>query len=399
MLDGISVPLSSLYYNMRMADKTRLLWLMEHASYQGGVETVSEGLIDGLSDRFDITVVVLDRRPDHPIYFNNPKIKTVYLGLDYLPRQDQQIVNYFRSGHPLKALRVVFGVFYYLVLGRFFLRSKIKKMTDPNDIVLASISTTYLGVPRGRKVLFHYHFNAEHYFSFLESFYRHLARKPDVEVFLSEGIIRDIKKRSSFVRRHGVVVVNPIKLDSTHDIAYYGGKLVYIGRLAEQKNPILLLKALKIMKERGFPFSLDMYGDGKLRPQVERFIAMNGLGDRVLLHGETSDVQGALQGKDLLVLSSTFEGLPLVAGEAMSQSVPVFSTRFGETAEESIPVGTGFIVDSFEPEDYANALMELLSDPEKLLDFREEAYRFACSHSKEAVINEWTQLLNSLAKR
>ena len=368
---------------MRMAEKTRLLWLMEHASYQGGVETVSEGLIDGLSDRFDITVVVLDRRP----------------GLDYLPRQDQQIVNYFRSGHPLKALRVVFGVFYYLVLGRFFLRSKIKKMTGPNDMVLASISTTYLGVPRGRKVLFHYHFNAEHYFSFLESFYRHLARKPDVEVFLSEGIIRDIKKRSSFVRRHGVVVVNPIKLDPTHDIAYYGGKLVYIGRLAEQKNPILLLKALKIMKERGFPFSLDMYGDGKLRPEVERFIAMNGLGDRVLLHGETSDVQGALQGKDLLVLSSTFEGLPLVAGEAMSQSVPVFSTRFGETAEESIPVGTGFIVDSFEPEDYANALMELLSDPEKLLDFREEAYRFACSHSKEAVINEWTQLLNSLAKR
>ena len=153
------------------------------------------------------------------------------------------------------------------------------------------------------------------------------------------------------------------------------------------------------MKERGFPFTLDMYGDGKLRPEVESFVAANGLKDLVLLHGETSDVQGALQGKDLLVLSSNFEGLPLVAGEAMSQSVPVFSTRFGETAEESIPVGTGFIVDSFEPEDYANALMELLSDPEKLLDFREEAYRFACSHSKEAVINEWTQLLNSLDKR
>ena len=96
---------------MRMAEKPRLLWLMEPASYQGGVETVSEGLIDGLSDRFDITVVVLDRRPDHPIYFNNPKIKTVYLGLDYLPRQEQQIVNYFRTGHPLKAMLGVFGVF------------------------------------------------------------------------------------------------------------------------------------------------------------------------------------------------------------------------------------------------------------------------------------------------
>ena len=336
-------------YNIGMAEKTRLLWLMEHASYQGGVETVSEGLIDGLSDRFDITVVVLDRRPDHPIYFNNPKIKTVYLGLDYLPRQDQQIVNYFRSGHPLKALRVVFGVFYYLVLGRFFLRSEIKKMTGPNDIVLASISTTYLGVPRGRKALFHYHFNAEHYFSFLESFYRHLARKPDVEAFLSEGIIRDIKKRSSFVRRHGVVIVNPIKLDPTHDIACYGGKLVYIGRLAEQKNPILLLKALKIMKERGFPFTLDMYGDGKLRPEVESFIAANGLKDRVLLHGETNDVQGALQGKDLLVLSSNFEGLPLVAGEAMSQSVPVFSTRFGETAEESIPACWNWLYSTMSP--------------------------------------------------
>lgn len=381
-----------------MAEKIRLLWLMEHASYQGGVETVSEGLIDGLSDRFDITVVVLDKRPANPLYFNNPKIKTVYLGLDYLPRQDQQIVNYFRSGHPFKSLRVIFGVFYYLVLGRFFLRSKIKKMTGRDDIVLASISTTYLGVPRGRRAVFHYHFNAEHYFSFLESFYRHLARKPDVEVFLSEGIMQDIKKRSRLARERGVAIVNPIKLDPTHDIAYYGGKLAYIGRLAEQKNPIFLLKALKIMKDRGFPFFLDMYGDGKLRPEVERFVSENGLGDAVFLHGETSDVKGVLQGKDLLVLSSTFEGLPLVAGEAMSQSVPVFSTRFGETAEESIPAGTGVIVDTFSPEDYANALMELLSDPEKLLDFREEAYRFATSHSKEAVIGEWIRLLESLAK-
>lgn len=381
-----------------MAEKTRLLWLMEHASYQGGVETVSEGLIDGLFDRFDITVVVLDKRPANPLYFNNPKIKTVYLGLDYLPRQDQQIVNYFRSGHPFKSLRVIFGVFYYLVLGRFFLRSKIKKMTGRDDIVLASISTTYLGVPRGRRAVFHYHFNAEHYFSFLESFYRHLARKPDVEVFLSEGIMQDIKKRSRLARERGVAIVNPIKLDPTHDIAYYGGKLAYIGRLAEQKNPIFLLKALKIMKDRGFPFFLDMYGDGKLRPEVERFVSENGLGDAVFLHGETSDVKGVLQGKDLLVLSSTFEGLPLVAGEAMSQSVPVFSTRFGETAEESIPAGTGVIVDSFSSEDYANALMELLSDPEKLLDFREEAYRFAASHSKEAVIGEWVRLLESLAK-
>lgn len=383
---------------MRMAKKTRLLWLMEHSSYQGGVETVSEGLINGLSDRFDITVVVLDKRPANPLYFNNPKIKTVYLGLDYLPRQDQQIVNYFRSGHPFKSLRVIFGVFYYLVLGRFFLRSKIKKMTGRDDIVLASISTAYLGVPRGRRAVFHYHFNAEHYFSFLESFYRHLARKPDVEVFLSEGIMQDIKKRSRLARERGVAIVNPIKLDPTHDIAYYGGKLVYIGRLAEQKNPIFLLKALKIMKDRGFPFFLDMYGDGKLRPEVERFVSENGLGDAVFLHGETSDVKGVLQGKDLLVLSSTFEGLPLVAGEAMSQSVPVFSTRFGETAEESIPAGTGLIVDTFSPEDYANALMELLSDPEKLLDFREEAYRFAASHSKEAVIGEWIRLLESLAK-
>lgn len=381
-----------------MAKKTRLLWLMEHSSYQGGVETVSEGLIDGLSDRFDITVVVLDKRPANPLYFNDPKIKTVYLGLDYLPRQDQQIVNYFRSGHPFKSMRVIFGVFYYLVLGRFFLRSKIKKMTGRDDIVLASISTTYLGVPRGRRAVFHYHFNAEHYFSFLESFYRHLARKPDVEVFLSEGIMQDIKKRSRLARERGVAIVNPIKFDPTHDIAYYGGKLVYIGRLAEQKNPIFLLKALKIMKDRGFPFSLDMYGDGKLRPEVERFVSENGLGDAVFLHGETSDVKGVLQGKDLLVLSSTFEGLPLVAGEAMSQSVPVFSTRFGETAEESIPAGTGVIVDTFSPEDYANALMELLSDPEKLLDFREEAYRFAASHSKEAVIGEWVRLLESLAK-
>ncbi len=380
-----------------MAQERRLFWLMEQTSYQGGVETVSEGLIDGLADRFEVTVVVLDRRPEDPLYFNDPRIKTVYLGLDYLPRQDQQIVGYFRSGHPLKGLRVVLGVFYYLLLGRFLLRSKIKKMTGEDDIVLASLSTTYLAVPRGRKAIFHYHFNAEHYFSFLERFARGLSRKPDVEVFLSEGILRDVKKRSAFARKHGIAIVNPVKLAPTRDISYHGGKLVYIGRLAEQKNPLLLLKAARILKEKGVAFSLDMYGEGKMRPELERFIGESVLGDCVILHGETRDVKSALSEKDLLLLSSAFEGLPLVAGEAMSQSVPVFSTRFGATAEESIPPGTGVIVDSFDPQVYADELAALLLDPDKVLALREKAYRFALTRTKDAVIKEWEKLLEKVA--
>lgn len=62
-------------------------------------------------------------------------------------------------------------------------------------------------------------------------------------------------------------------------------RIVYSGRLDPMKGAQDLIPVATRLAGRGLPFTLDIFGDGTLRPQIEQAIATRGLGDRIRLHG------------------------------------------------------------------------------------------------------------------
>ncbi len=107
------------------------------------------------------------------------------------------------------------------------------------------------------------------------------------------------------------------------------GKIVFgsIGRLSEQKNYSLLLKALSHFK--GFDFKLMIVGEGELRSDLEREIVNLGLSDKVELLGERRDIASFLSKIDFFVLSSKWEGLGIVLLEAALFKLPVLASNTG----------------------------------------------------------------------
>ncbi len=107
-------------------------------------------------------------------------------------------------------------------------------------------------------------------------------------------------------------------------------------------------------------------GDGPCRNGIESLIAELGLGDHVDLTGARSDVAQLLHGMDVVTLCShTVECFPMALLEAMAAERPAVCTAVGGIPEMVVDGVTGLLVPPRDPEALANALLDVLSDPER----------------------------------
>ena len=95
--------------------------------------------------------------------------------------------------------------------------------------------------------------------------------------------------------------------------------LIFVGGLTKGKRPLLSLKVLHQLKIDGIDARIDFYGDGIMRPKLERYIEEHNLDDSVTLHGNVNkeQVKEAFKKAHFLIFISKSEGWPKVVAEAM----------------------------------------------------------------------------------
>ncbi len=136
----------------------------------------------------------------------------------------------------------------------------------------------------------------------------------------------------------------------------------FVGRLHEQKNPLIWLQAAQCIAEKHADCVFVMIGDGPLEKKVTAAWRKSVHKNRIHLLGYRDDIQALMIDLDILLLTSGYEGLPQVVFEAMSLGVPVVSSDAGGT-RECVTKGLGIIVPlNSEPAGYATAVLDLLAD-------------------------------------
>lgn len=148
---------------------------------------------------------------------------------------------------------------------------------------------------------------------------------------LADGCIFQTEQASEYfgkaLRRRSKIIYNPVN-PKFYNVTWEkkNDDIVVIGRLQEQKNPILALEAFSMVSKEIPNHRLIFYGDGKLKKDIiERSIQL-GLQDRVIVHGKTNSVEKVLANAALYILSSDYEGMPNALMEAMAVGIPVIST-------------------------------------------------------------------------
>lgn len=112
-------------------------------------------------------------------------------------------------------------------------------------------------------------------------------------------------------------------------------RVALVGRLADQKNPLLFLDSIALARAQGVPVRAEVVGDGPLRGAVERRAQQSDLGpEAVIIHGHVDDALPLIANCALLVLTSTAEGCPVVVMESAALGRPALVREGLEGVEE-----------------------------------------------------------------
>jgi glycosyltransferase involved in cell wall biosynthesis len=165
-------------------------------------------------------------------------------------------------------------------------------------------------------------------------------------------------------------------LDKSHYHPYHQPTdkplLISVGQLKEKKGFGYLLKACRLLKERGYEFECQIVGEGHLREELEAQIRQLGLENDVTLCGALPHqaVIDKYKQATLFALPCVVQadgerdGIPNVILEALAMELPVVSTRHSGIPEVIEDGENGLLVPPEEVVPLANALMRLLDDPD-----------------------------------
>lgn len=135
-----------------------------------------------------------------------------------------------------------------------------------------------------------------------------------------------------------------------------------IGRLDRQKDPLNMLRVVRLVSEK-MPEAVFIFaGHGPLENACKREAARLRIENNVGWIGWVPDVRPLLSRMSMLALSSRWEGMPNVVLEAMACRKPVVATRVGGTAELVEHDRTGLLAEHGQWEIFAGNILRLISD-------------------------------------
>jgi len=146
--------------------------------------------------------------------------------------------------------------------------------------------------------------------------------------------------------------------------------ILAVARLTEKKGLTYLLRACRVLLDRGYEFVCRIVGEGPLRPTLEREIRELALESRVQLWGADTQEQVFQQYQQATIValpcvvaeSGDRDGIPNVLVEAMAMGVPVVSTPISGIPELITEECDGLLVPPHDFQSLAEALVRLLDD-------------------------------------
>ena len=168
-------------------------------------------------------------------------------------------------------------------------------------------------------------------------------------------------------------------------------EIVAVGRLDENKNHAMLLRAFAGIAEQFPDYTVTVYGEGESRPELESLIRELGLAGRVFLPGRTDHIEDKIYQSSLFVMTSDTEGMPNALMEAMALGLPVISTDCpcggpGELIRDGV---NGYLVPVRAQEALKERLEYCLCHPDEMEKAGREAAKIQDKLNPDRVNREW----------
>lgn len=197
------------------------------------------------------------------------------------------------------------------------------------------------------------------------------------------------------------VIPNAAKNMSGHfsDVSAY--RVIAVGRLDYQKGFDRLIQAWSLVQADGrfADWQLDIFGQGEWKDMLQQMIYEEGLQANVHINPPTKDIASEYVRSSLLVMSSHYEGFPMVMIEAMACGLSVVSFDYKCGPRDIIRHGeNGLLVKDGDIRGLAEAMMMVMGDDAYRKRLSGAALNVVSTYSEEAVMGQWTRLFASLVR-
>ncbi len=174
-----------------------------------------------------------------------------------------------------------------------------------------------------------------------------------------------------------------------------------IGRLAPEKDYPNLLHAFAQVVPKAAHARLFIVGDGPLKPAMQDLAQRLGIDAQVRFLGTRRDVANLMNAADAFVVSSAWEGMPMVLLEAAASGLPAVATDVGDNRAIVLDGQTGFLAPPHQAETLAEAMLRLMALPEptrRRMGERARAHVQA-NFDIERVVDQWEDLYQRLLQK
>lgn len=177
-------------------------------------------------------------------------------------------------------------------------------------------------------------------------------------------------------------------------------KVIFVGRLAKEKQVDHILKAWKIVEKLVPKAHLHLYGKGELEQEISEQIIIEEL-ERVTIEGFSNSVDREYQKASLSIICSDFEGFSLALHESLANGCPVVSYDFKYGPRDTIINDkNGYICEKNNYEELADCIMKYLRlDEVTRKEMSDNARTSVAIYKENNYKRNWIAMLNEVVNR
>lgn len=376
---------------MNMRNPMKILYQIHSIYNPGGMERVLLNKVTYLVEKmgWEVTVVTTDQKGRSPFYPFPEDVRMIDLGINYSDDNGKpffkKLAGYFKRRKEHKArLKALLE----------------KERPDVVDCFYPGECSFVPGLKDGsRKVmelhqskLFHYQYNRSGLMGLADKVRarmdERLVRKFDRFVVLTQ------EDKQMWGEMPGIrVIPNAANFIAENYSDCSAKRVIAVGRLDYQKSFDRLIMAWEKVVQKRPDWRLDIFGQGEWKEMLQKMIDDRGLQDVVRVNAPTKNIGKEYSESSMLVMSSHYEGFPMVMVEAMACGLPAVSFDFKCGPKDIIKDGeNGVIVPDGDIDALAEAMMKLMGDDELRKRMGEEAKKVVETYSEEKVMSKWMKL-------
>lgn len=377
----------------------KILYIIESMHNSAGMERVVANKANFLPKMgYEVTIVTTSLHNRNYFYDLPADVKKVDLGINFDDYSSYGIVKKVCA--------------FYLKYKKYKKCLTDYLMTYKQDIVVSLDSRNYgflYKIPDGSKKILESHFNKYYSDNFchfthkrnltrliykLDDFWKNqYIHKYDRYVALTYED-KDLWKDKL---NNIIVIPNSINCDKTSRAALSNKIVVSVGRLDPQKGYDMLIRLWSNIYEKHSDWQLHIYGSGQDESSLREMIDSLGLDSVVKLFPPTKNIASVMQQASIYVLSSRYEGLPMVLLEAMAMGLPPVAFKCKCGPKDVISDGVnGFLCEENDEKSMAEHINMLIENEELRKHMGAEAQNSMNAYSHEAIAKQWDLLFNQL---